>query len=312
MECILTKPEKNRKIYTPKGYGTIVAILISLAFFILVPYFAPLFWPKQIEDEKSFYFYYAIIVHTGAYLFCNGGMYIIYKLELDFFERYKVHEFEWPWNVNKSEWVKFLSKSLLVIAFNQFVCVPLVITLSQRFQKQNSVRTDYETLPSITESFVQIAFFMVCEDFGFYWGHRIFHWKVIYPYIHKVHHQYKNTISISSEYAHPIEFLFGNILPTNVGGLILKKRTHALTMAMWILVRIIKTTEAHSGYQFSWSPIKLLPFQIPSDYHNFHHSSGFNSNYGSFFLFWDSVCGTTHPDYSKSVEEKESLVKKNI
>jgi len=307
MECILTKPDKNRKTYIPKGYGKLIAILLSSAFLILIPYFAPLFWPAHIEHEKSFYFYYLIIVHSGIFILCNVTMYFIYKLEIDFFERYKVHDYEWPWNVNKSEWVKFLKKSILVIAFNQFVCTPFVLIISQYFQKENIVRTDYESLPSLFEALIQIAFFIICEDFGTYWGHRIFHWNVIYPYIHKIHHQYKNTISISSEYAHPIEFLGVNIIPTNLGMLILQRRTHLLTLSMWIIIRIVKTTEAHSGYQFSWSPFKLLPYQIPSDYHNFHHSSGFNSNYGSFFLFWDSICGTTHPDYNKQYKKDKEV-----
>ena len=42
------------------------------------------------------------------------------------------------------------------------------------------------------------------------WAHRALHLPAIYGYVHKVHHQYKTSIGIASEYAHPVEFIFSN------------------------------------------------------------------------------------------------------
>jgi methylsterol monooxygenase/4-alpha-methyl-delta7-sterol-4alpha-methyl oxidase len=56
-------------------------------------------------------------------------------------------------------------------------------------------------------------------------------------------------------------------------------------------MRTLETVDGHCGYEFSWSPYRLLPLSGSSDYHNFHHSMNVG-NYGSFFSFWDSMCGT--------------------
>jgi len=44
------------------------------------------------------------------------------------------------------------------------------------------------------------------------------------------------------------------------------------TILIWFTLRVTETTEGHSGYEFSWSPFRLLPLSGSSDYHNYHHS----------------------------------------
>lgn len=52
-----------------------------------------------------------------------------------------------------------------------------------------------------------------------------------------------------------------------------------------------ETTDAHSGYEFPWSPARLTPFAISAAHHDFHHASN-QGCFGSQFTFWDSICGT--------------------
>jgi len=174
---------------------------------------------------------------------------------------------------------------------------------TEKKTNDRAIRVDYESLPSLGETLWQLVFFLIVEDFCFYWSHRVLHWGPLYRYIHKTHHEYKNTIGISSEYAHPVEFIFGNILSTNMGGIILGSKVHALTFGIWIIIRIVKTTEAHSGFQFPWSPSTLISFTIPSDFHNYHHET-FTGNYGSFFTWWDNICNTVSPKYLQRQAKK--------
>ena len=56
-------------------------------------------------------------------------------------------------------------------------------------------------------------------------------------------------------------------------------------------MRIGETIDGHSGYEFSWSPFRLLPFSSSAESHNYHHSHN-DGNYGSFFILWDTIMGS--------------------
>jgi len=77
---------------------------------------------------------------------------------------------------------------------------------------------------------------------------------------------------MASAYAHILEYLFGNVLPFLVGPILLGKNMHLITMATWLIIRSGETVDGHSGYEFPWSPYRLLPFSASSECHNFHHS----------------------------------------
>lgn len=164
-------------------------------------------------------------------------------------------------------------KTFGVLFVNIFVIVPLLSYLPCRkgvCEERNS--WDAEDLPDAWLFFVQIIFCMICEDFFFHMGHRLLHWKPIYPVIHKIHHEYQFTIAQAANYAHPLEYLFGNVYPTMSGPIILGKHMHFVPAVTWTLIRLMKAYDNHSGYDFSFSPFKLLPMQATSQYHDFHHS----------------------------------------
>ena len=201
--------------------------------------------------------------------------------------------------------MKLLKLSILYCSFNQFVMIPLS-SLPILTKGQPALRLGVETFPSFSEVLYQTIFCLLLEDFGFYWGHRFLHWEPIYPYIHKIHHLHKNTIGLSTETVHPIEFVIANVLPANLGFLILQSRAHLFTQCFFIILRIIKASEAHSGYQFSWSPFSFLPFFIKSEFHNYHHLS-FKEILGSFLTIWDSMCNTINPKFLKLKEQQSKI-----
>jgi sterol desaturase/sphingolipid hydroxylase (fatty acid hydroxylase superfamily) len=263
--------------------------------FFVFPEIVKTIWPREIKDTKNFLFWFQLINHHGIFFLCNFILYLIYRYENDYIRSLKVNEEEWPWIVNKAEWINFLKKNFGIIFFNQFIIVPSLLYLKCYIREENQ-RTSYESWPSALEVIWQVIFCMIIEDFGFYWSHRFLHWKPIYPYIHKIHHEHRNAVSIASEYAHPVEFIIGNVLPTNLGVVILGGKIHSFTTALWIIIRIVKTTHAHCGYKFPWALLTTLPGQTGSEFHNYHHAK-FIGNYSSFFIFWDYAMGTVHPGY---------------
>jgi len=268
-----------------------------------MPNFFRWLWPLLLKNFPIHVVFcsFAFGLHTGVVALSNLVMYVIYKIKLPFFERYRISEKPWPWEADPQKWNEVLKKTFKMLAVSHFIIVPIMIGLE--LVQGIKMRMDMESFPEIKEIIGQILFFMFCEDFFFYWSHRLLHHPKLYPHIHKIHHEYNITISLAAEYSHPLEFLFGNLLSTNSGPKILGGRVHFVTYCIWIIMRLMETTDGHCGYEFSWSPYRLLPLSGSSIYHNFHHSHNVG-NYGSFFTIWDTLCGT-NSHYFKYLANRE-------
>jgi sterol desaturase/sphingolipid hydroxylase (fatty acid hydroxylase superfamily) len=264
----------------------------------LAPQIAAWVWPEvlRLMEENQWqnwqvYFFGSWAWSALIVLITNVVMWAIYHSEVPFFERYKITNDPWPWNENKEEWNKLVKKSILLVAFNNLVSLPLAL-MAMVYINNFEVKLSFavEDLPDWKTLMFTIAFCMLCEDLTFHFTHRLLHWKKIYPYIHKIHHTHVTTIGIAAEYSHPIEFIFGNIVPSGVGGMILGYNMHFTTFLLWSLVRLGETLDGHCGYEFSWSPYRLIPFSTSASYHNFHHSHNIG-NFSSFFSLWDTIFG---------------------
>ena len=97
-------------------------------------------------------------------------------------------------------------------------------------------------------------------------------------------------MSIGALYAHPVEYVFGNMLPIGIPIGLLGKNMHFFTLMILIAFRLAGTTYGHSGYDFPWSPISLLPLRTDTPYHNYHHTSNVG-NYANIFTIWDTIMG---------------------
>mmetsp|Transcript_18838 Transcript_18838/g.18815 ORF Transcript_18838/g.18815 Transcript_18838/m.18815 type:complete len:318 (+) Transcript_18838:31-984(+) len=294
--------ENEEVRYVRKGYGLITAIIIVMfGYFILPSFMLPIYKLLPYENKFLMYGVGCVIIHELTYILANLVMYLIYHAELPFFERYKISNDPWPWKKNPELWKVQLKKTIKNLLFNNLIVVPLVASPSYFIEP--SIVTSIEAFPTWKQLIPQTIFFMLVEDTTFYWLHRLLHTPRFYGAIHKKHHEYINTIGIASEYAHPLEFAFGNLLPAAIGPLLLGN-CHIYTIYMWNVIRLLETTDGHSGYDFSWSAFRLLPLSGSANYHNFHHSHNVG-NYSSFFTYWDTICKTnTHYWRYLSAKEK--------
>lgn len=240
-----------------------------------------------------------MIVFWGA----NLMMLIIYKIQIPFFEQYKSNDYEWPWNTNADEWKPFFNKVLLNVIFNITIVAPIVLSIDAWVVGEVPFRFDVDSYPETYEIIWQILFFIVVEDIGFYWAHRLLHTKYFYGKIHKIHHDNKQVHGIAAEYAHPLEYVFANGIPSSLGPKLLGMRCHVVTFWLWVAVRIFETVDGHSGYDFPWAPYRLLPMATNGRYHDYHHAENIG-NYGSFMTIWDTVFGTNTSYYRKQEAKK--------
>lgn len=252
------------------------------------------------------------LTHLGTWatnvlltLVANVGLAVVYAGRFPFFERWRISDKPWPWfspdPAVRADFWAFLPRCVGLVLFNNF-CVALPLALLVRDKLPHPPVTAAE-LPGTGKLLAQIAFCMAVEDAVFYWSHRLLHVRAFYPHVHKEHHKFHQPWALASEYAHPVEFLLGNIVPVIAGPRLLAHAyeatgwahfmPHTFTIMAWMLVRIATSIDNHGGYAFPWSPVRLLPswLGLSTDAHDFHHSRN-TGLYASQFTFWDWAMGT--------------------
>jgi sterol desaturase/sphingolipid hydroxylase (fatty acid hydroxylase superfamily) len=302
--------ENDRVRYVRKGYGLFSAIVVFASFFYFVPIFLKSNWESYLGlTNYRFMIFFTLAILPNIFFWLGQlMMYFIYMSKKPFFERYRLQQRHWPWEKDQAAWRQFISKTLKVVLFNQFVLSPLAASYDSFLQKNIPFRYGLDSFPDHLEIMFHIMCFMIIEDTSFYWLHRALHTKLLYSRIHKKHHEYSTTIAIASLYSHPLEYIFSNMLPTGLAYMVFGNRVHLATILIWFIIRVFETIDGHCGYEFSWSPYRLLPLSGSSEYHNFHHSHN-SGSFSSFFTYWDTLCGT-NKDYfvHKAKKDREQAL----
>lgn len=294
--------------YQRKGYGLIFSALITVSYFALVPTILKEVFPLLglTEDDKYTIALSLWCTHVGFNFFSYCVSYLVYTAKNPFLERYRIIDKPWPWESNPKQWKVIFKKTCMFFIMNQCIITPILL-LSEMGMNGVFVSISPTNLPDALTIILQCSFCMIVDDFFFYWGHRLLHHPKLYPHIHKIHHQWNHTVIISNEYSHPLEYTIAN-LPAAIGPKILGKRMHLITLWMWIIMRVGESLDSHCGYEFSWSPYRLLPLSGSTSFHDYHHSTNVG-NYGSYFTFWDTIFKTNKSYFSwLAKREKEAIL----
>jgi sterol desaturase/sphingolipid hydroxylase (fatty acid hydroxylase superfamily) len=294
--------------YNNKGYWLILAWVIAISYIYIFPNWLKFIWPEKVQNPGHFYAIVTYLTFNSLLILVNLEYLIIYKLAHPFFEQYKTTPDPWPWQVDKEKWIQQLKKSFIRVFFNNFILLPIFL-IPDLINNTCPLRLDIETLPSYREMLLHMAICMITEDFLFYLSHRLLHNGIFYSKIHKVHHEYIESVSISATYSHFVEYILGNILPSSVAPLILGQKMHFLTYLVYIVMVLHESHDGHSGYNFPWCPHRVIPFTFDSEFHIFHHWK-YNGNYANYLSIWDRFFGTVNKVYINYVDHKEKFMKK--
>lgn len=290
--------------YSQKGKSLIPALFSVLFISTILPQlFFPLYTKLPHSDLQIMRTLICSSLHIIFLILSNLFLNFLYTSKIPFFEQYRVSKTTpWPWEKNPTKYNSQRFSMYCNLFINNFIILPLFIWNDVRMGN-SLMRTDLESYPSALEILSHLVFFMLAEDTTFYWGHRLCHSGFMYKYIHKKHHEFKTTVGLSSTYTNHFEFAFFNVVPCGVGPAILGSRVHIITNYIWTIIRIVETSDGHSGYDFPWSPFRIMPLSGSASHHDFHHSH-VNGNYSSFFTIWDRICGTDK-SFKKFCEKKE-------
>nr|KAG5695760.1 hypothetical protein BaRGS_013848 [Batillaria attramentaria] len=151
-------------------------------------------------------------------------------------------------------------------------------------------------LPTFHWALFELIVFVLVEEIGFYYSHRLMHHPKIYKYIHKRHHEWTAPIGIVSIYAHPVEHVLSNLIPPALGPILMG--AHLANAWLWFGLALLSTTVAHCGYHF--------PFLPSPEAHDYHHLK-FNQNYGVLGVL-DRLHGTDNMFRASKAYERHFLL----
>ncbi|KAJ4843346.1 Methylsterol monooxygenase 1-1 [Turnera subulata] len=196
-------------------------------------------------------------------------------------------------------------KCYKAVVYSFILAVGPLQVLSYPTIKWIGIRTGLP-LPSGWEIFWQMLVYFLIEDYTNYWTHRLLHSKWAYENIHHIHHEYTAPIAFAASYAHWAEILILGV-PSFLGPAIVPG--HIITYWSWFVMRHLEAIETHCGYDFKWSPTKLIPFYGGAEYHDYHHYVGGQSqcNFASVFTYCDYIYGT-----DKGYRYRKSILKKQL
>mmetsp|Transcript_10830 Transcript_10830/g.17728 ORF Transcript_10830/g.17728 Transcript_10830/m.17728 type:complete len:325 (-) Transcript_10830:43-1017(-) len=247
---------------------------------------------KGWNDNKIF-MVLSVCLHSGLY-FGVAGIFKLFDVT-GLFSKYKMAR-----KGSQLAGDKLHVDTLKEAFVNQFVVGPIAAYYGWNVLKQRGFQLD-GALPGFFSLMRGFAVAHLFNDFFFYWAHRLVHSKPLYKIIHKQHHKYIGSESIAAEYAHPVEQVLANQMPT-LGGMVLFG-SHAYQFWVWLAYRLEETYESHSGYCFSGSLLDKLGLLHGDNasFHDAHHSEN-RGNFGTGNLVMDWTFGTMDAWVAKGLE----------
>lgn len=229
------------------------------------------------DDDRTFFVLCAFVAHTGTCVLFNGAMYLISGTST----MRSAHLDRKPAEVPTRELRLALLRDGLVNhlltspAGSYWLVYPLAVA--------GGMGAPASPLPGPARCAWLLAAAHLVNDWSFYWTHRALHVPVLYALFHKQHHAFRGSVGPAAEYAHPVEILLSNHLPTV--GTLLALGAHPLVQLVWIVLRLtqvclLSTTRRRSKRPPPRPPHQQTPITKPTDdtHQTYEVHSGYQLN----------------------------------
>lgn len=236
-----------------------------------------------------------LIINFLRYFLIAGPVFFIFYVLYRQKWQFKRIQFKFP---KRSDYSREVMYSIITILV--FVGVAL-IAFASPLRQFNLAYTEISTRGWLWW-FASIFLMIVLHDTYFYWTHRAMHHPSLYNIFHVVHHKSTNPSPWASYSFHPTEAVVQASIIFPIAYLI---PFHPTALMVFLLFMMSYNVYGHLGYEILPKRFHLNPIGKwinTSVTHNMHHEY-FRGNYGLYFLFWDRLMGTLHPDYDKHYAE---------
>lgn len=186
--------------------------VIGLLLFFLSMYM-PLHLFKVFNNEldwlcKEYYYLFVvgwkICIDAIAYSYLLFYS-IIYRLNHPFFEQHKINVDPWPWESDPEGYEKD-SKKMLKQSFLITSIIAGALNIINHWVGLIEWNYDLKDLPSFYMILIQFVFCYFCQEFWYYWAHRMAHHPKLY-WMHKDHHESVHTVAVAFKYFSVLEWL---------------------------------------------------------------------------------------------------------
>jgi methylsterol monooxygenase len=162
-----------------------------------------------------------------------------------------------------------LKQALKVLAINQLFWSPIMLVLLTAFMKWRGWAASPQ-LPSLGTFVYEVLGLSVFSLVLFYSAHRMLHRKWWMKKVHRVHHEFRTSTALGSEYAHPFEYLVGNWGALALGVAILLPSLPSI--AVFTVISVFTFVIHHGGYNLPWAP-----WSIHHDWHHYRYIEAFGT-----------------------------------
>jgi len=128
-------------------------------------------------------------------------------------------------------------------------------------------------LPSTRETVAGLVFCIFFAEVYFFHVHWALHHPRIYPYVHKVHHEFTYPIALESLYFHPVE----SVLNFGLGAGPMILGAHVTLLYLFTVIAVANVCIHHCGHEV---PLDSPPFFGSMTHQHDYHHKVFNRNFG--------------------------------
>jgi Delta7-sterol 5-desaturase len=145
--------------------------------------------------------------------------------------------------------------------------------------------------------FASFFVMVVLHDAWFYWTHRLMHHPRVFRRLHGTHHL---SVAPTPWAAYSFSAAEALIQALYLPVVLLVLPAHQAVIFLWMAWMVLRNVMGHSGTELlprAWVAGWWGRWFTTTLHHEMHHAYG-RCNYGLYFVWWDRLCGTEHPEYS--------------